>query len=78
MYNKLFEIHGSHQRWFNKDMTDSHRWLVRLIQSESVQLIHSKEPHQSAYVRELGIYPMQAHNSSKTKKSEKLLDFKDF
>ncbi len=48
-------------------MTDSHRWLVRLIQSESVQLIHSKEPHQSAYVRELGIYPMQAHNSSKTK-----------
>lgn len=30
----------SHERWFNKDMTDSHRWLMWLIQSESVQLIH--------------------------------------
>lgn len=43
--------------------------------------IGSTDSYSYSYVRELDIYPMQAHNSSKTKKSEKLLDFehlKDF
>ncbi len=87
MNYKLFEIQGvirddSIKIWLIHT-DDSCDWFSLNQSNESSvwishKLIDVVLLNESVEVRELGIYPMQAHNSSKTKKSEKLLDFKDF